>query len=104
MLAVLGIVTMPWIASAMGADGQLLTDSILYGCVVIIAIPAYILQCEFQCLFATAEKPKLGLYVSIMAGITNIFLDALFITVFNWGMVGAALETAIGQSFGGILP
>ncbi|OJT72417.1 hypothetical protein BM531_21725, partial [Clostridioides difficile] len=49
---------MPWIASAMGADGQLLTDSILYGCVVIIAIPAYILQCEFQCLFATAEKPK----------------------------------------------
>lgn len=104
ILAVLGIVTMPWIASAMGADGQLLTDSILYGCVVIIAIPAYILQCEFQCLFATAEKPKLGLYVAIMAGITNIVLDALFITVFKWGLVGAALATAIGQYVGGIIP
>ncbi|HDF2705393.1 TPA: MATE family efflux transporter [Clostridioides difficile] len=104
ILAVLGIVTMPWIASAMGADGQLLTDSILYGCVVIIAIPAYILQCEFQCLFATAEKPKLGLYVAIMAGITNIVLDALFITVFKWGLVGAALSTAIGQYVGGIIP
>lgn len=104
ILAVLGIVTMPWIASAMGADGQLLTDSILYGCVVIIAIPAYILQCEFQCLFATAEKPKLGLYVAIMAGIINIVLDALFITVFKWGLVGAALATAIGQYVGGIIP
>lgn len=104
ILAVLGIVTMPWIASAMGADGQLLTDSILYGCVVIIAIPAYILQCEFQCLFATAEKPKLGLYVAIIAGITNIVLDALFITVFKWGLVGAALATAIGQYVGGIIP
>ncbi|MEE8030165.1 MATE family efflux transporter [Clostridioides difficile] len=104
ILAVLGIVTMPWIASAMGADGQLLTDSILYGCVVIIAIPAYILQCEFQCLFATEEKPKLGLYVAIMAGITNIVLDALFITVFKWGLVGAALATAIGQYVGGIIP
>ncbi|HBF3485904.1 TPA: MATE family efflux transporter [Clostridioides difficile] len=104
ILAVLGIVTMPWIASAMGADGQLLTDSILYGCVVIITIPAYILQCEFQCLFATAEKPKLGLYVAIMAGITNIVLDALFITVFKWGLVGAALATAIGQYVGGIIP
>uniref|UniRef100_UPI0031B5E1FF MATE family efflux transporter n=1 Tax=Clostridioides difficile TaxID=1496 RepID=UPI0031B5E1FF len=104
ILAVSGIVTMPWIASAMGADGQLLTDSILYGCVVIIAIPAYILQCEFQCLFATAEKPKLGLYVAIMAGITNIVLDALFITVFKWGLVGAALATAIGQYVGGIIP
>ncbi|WP_044491047.1 MATE family efflux transporter, partial [Clostridioides difficile] len=36
--------------------------------------------------------------------ITNIVLDALFITVFKWGLVGAALATAIGQYVGGIIP
>lgn len=104
VLAVFGMIAMPWVASALGAKGQLLTDSILYGRVVILAIPAYILQCEFQCLFATAEKPKLGLYVAIMAGVTNIVLDALFIAVFQWGLVGAALATAIGQYVGGVIP
>lgn len=104
VLAVLGMAAVPWIASALGAEGQLYTDSLLYGRVVMIAIPAYILQCGFQCLFAAAEKPKLGLYVAIMAGITNIVLDALFIAVFKWGLAGAALATAIGQYVGGMVP
>ena len=52
----------------MGAQGQLLDDSIVYGRIILVAIPAYILQYEFQCLFATAEKPTFGLYVTIAAG------------------------------------
>ena len=104
ILAVFGIIVLRWIISVLGAEGQLLEDSITYGQVVLLAIPAYILQCEFQCLFATAEKPKLGLYVAIGAGITNIILDFLFIVVFKWGLVGAAAATAIGQFIGGIVP
>lgn len=104
ILAVFGIIVLRWIISVLGAEGQLLEDSITYGQVVLLAIPAYILQCEFQCLFATAEKPKLGLYVAIGAGITNIILDFLFIVVFKWGLVGAAAATAISQFIGGIVP
>ena len=104
LLAVFGMAALRWIASALGAEGRLLEDSVTYGRVVLLAIPAYILQCEFQCLFATAEKPKLGLYIAIAAGVTNMVLDFLFIVVFKWGLVGAAAATAIGQLIGGIVP
>ena len=92
------------IAQFLGAQGQLLEDSVTYGRVILLAIPAYVLQYEFQCLFATAEKPKLGLYVTVAAGLTNMALDALFVAVFSWGLVGAAAATALSQCVGGILP
>ena len=104
LLAAIGIVALRPIASAMGASGQLLEDSVAYGRVVLLAIPAYIFQCQFQCLFATAEKPKLGLHVAIAAGVTNVILDALLIVGFGWGLEGAAAATAIGQCVGGIVP
>ena len=104
VLAIAGIITLRPVAALLGAQGQLLEDSVVYGRVIIIAIPAYILQYEFQCLFATANKPKLGLLVTVAAGLTNIVLDALFVAVFKWGLVGAAAATAISQCVGGILP
>lgn len=104
VLAFLGIIFLRPLASALGAEGQLLEDSVKYGRIILMAIPAYILQYEFQCLFATAEKPALGLYVTIAAGFTNMLLDALFVAVFRWGLEGAAAATAISQCVGGIVP
>lgn len=104
VLAILGVLFIRPVASLLGADGQLLEDSVTYGRIILLAIPAYILQYEFQCLFATAEKPKLGLYVTVAAGLTNMVLDALFVAVFSWGLFGAAFATALSQCVGGILP
>ena len=104
LLSVLGIIFIKPIAILLGAQGQMLEDSIIYGRIILIALPAYILQYEFQCLFATAEKPKLGLYVTIAAGLTNIILDALFVAVLPWGLKGAATATAMSQFVGGIIP
>lgn len=104
VFAVLGILFIRPIAALLGADGQLLEDSVVYGRIILMAIPAYILQYEFQCLFATAEKPSLGLFVTLAAGFTNIILDALFVAVFSWGLEGAAAATALSQCVGGILP
>lgn len=104
ILAFLGIIFLRPLATVLGAEGQLLEDSVKYGRIILIAIPAYILQYEFQCLFATAEKPTLGLYVTIAAGLTNMLLDALFVAVFCWGLEGAAAATAISQCVGGIAP
>lgn len=103
LLSVCGFAFLPSVASLMGAKGQLLTDSIRYGRVILAAIPFYVLQYEFQCLFATAGKPKLGLYVTAAAGIANIVLDALFVVVFRWGLEGAA-ATAFSQFIGGVIP
>ncbi len=104
VLAFLGILFLRLILSFLGAEGQMLEDCIIYGKIILLAIPAYILQYEFQCLFATAEKPKLGLYITVAAGLTNVVLDALFVAAFSWGLRGAAAATAFSQCVGGILP
>ncbi len=104
VLAVLGLVFLRPVAALLGAEGQLLEDSVAYGRIILVAIPAYILQYEFQCLFAVAEKPQLGLGITVAAGMTNIVLDALFVAVFRWGLEGAAVATALSQCVGGILP
>lgn len=104
ILAVLGFIFIRPLAAALGAQGEMLAYSIVYGRIIITAIPAYVLQYEFQCLFAAAGKPELGLSVTAAAGILNIALDALFILVFRWGLAGAAAATAGSQFAGGILP
>lgn len=103
LLEVLGILFLPPLARSIGATGQLLEDSVLYGRIILIALPFYMIQFEFQSLFVTAEKPKLGLYISILSGVMNILLDALFVAVFKWGLIGAAAATALSQAIGGIV-
>lgn len=104
VLAILGILFIRPLAAALGAEGRLLEDSVIYGRIILAAIPACVLQYEFQCLFAVAEKPALGLYVTIAAGLTNMILDAFFVAVFHWGLPGAAAATAISQCTGGVIP
>ncbi len=104
VITILSIVFLPQIAKALGAEGQMLEDCIVYGRIVLGALPFYMLQLEFQTFFVTAEKPQLGLYSTIAAGVTNIILDALFMATFRWGIVGAALATAFSQLVGGIAP
>lgn len=103
-LTVLGIALMPLISLLLGADGKMLDDSVLYGRIVTIGLPFYILQYEFQCLFATAGKPKLGPYVTAAAGVTNMVLDYLLVAVFPLGIIGAAAATAFSQFVGGVIP
>ena len=76
----------------------------MYARIIVSVMPAFMLQNAFQGFFVTAEKPRLGLYVTVAAGCTNIVLDALFVAVFGLGLTGAALATAISQCVGGILP
>ncbi len=104
VLTALGIALMPAIATLLGADGQLHADSVLYGRIFVAGLPFYILQYEFQCLFPTAGKPHMGLWVTVAAGVTNMVLDALFVAVFRWGVAGAAVASAIGQAVGGGIP
>lgn len=103
-LAVIGMFVLKPLAVLFGADGRLLADSVFYGKIILAALPFYVLQFEFQCLFATAGKPKLGLFVTAAAGIANMVLDALFVAVLKWGLGGAAAATAISQVLGGVIP
>jgi len=104
VLSVLVFILIRPIAAAFGAEGQLLEDCVIYGRILLCAMPAFILQFVFQSFFITAEKPGLNLRIQLAAGVANGILDYLFIVVFSWGLAGAALATAAGQVVGGIVP
>ena len=104
LIGALGIVVIRPVAAWLGAEGELLDNCVVYGRIILAVLPALILQYEFQSFFITAEKPKLGLAVTVAAGVANMVLDALFVGVLRWGLVGAAAATAIIQSVGGIIP
>ena len=104
LIGALGIVVIRPVAAWLGAEGELLDNCVVYGRIILAVLPALILQYEFQSFFITAEKPKLGLAVTVAAGVANMVLDALFVGVRRWGLVGAAAATAISQSVGGIIP
>lgn len=104
LISVLGMLFIRPLAAWLGAEGELLELCVLYGRILLIGNPFFMLQVQFQSFFITAEKPKLGLVDSLIAGITNILLDWLFIAVFRWGIVGAALATALSQVAGGMYP
>lgn len=104
VITVLGMLLLRPIAALLGAQGEMLDHCVLYGRLVLAALPAFILQMEFQSFFITAEKPNLGLWVTVASGLTNMVLDWLFVAVFPWGLVGAASATAFSQVVGGIVP
>ena len=104
VLTVVSILLMRPAAVMMGAEGQILEDAVRYGIVVQLALTAYILQYAFQSFCVTAEKPNLSLIMTVASGVCNIALDALFVAVFRWGLLGAAWATAIAQILGAVIP
>lgn len=103
-LGVIGLLTVRPVSILLGAGGEMLEYSVLYGSILLIALPMFMVQGAFQTFFITAEKPTLGLIVTVAAGCANMVLDFLFIAVFEWGLAGAALATAASQTVGGIFP
>ena len=104
VFTMLSIVFLRPAAILMGATGQMLEDCVLYGTILQLALTAYLLQYAFQSFCITAEKPNLSLVMMVTAGVCNIVLDALFVAVFRWGLVGAAVATAIAQYIGAVIP
>jgi putative MATE family efflux protein len=92
------------VAVLLGAEGEMLEDCVIYGMIVLPASTAYILQFAFQSFCVTAEKANLSLGMTVASGVCNIVLDALFVAVFRWGLVGAAVATAIAQAVGAVIP
>lgn len=104
ILSLLGAVFIRPISLALGASGELLENCVIYGRILFISLTAFVLQNTFQSFLVTAEKPSLSLKISVVAGLTNMILDYLFIVVFHWGIAGAAVATSIGQVVGGMIP
>lgn len=104
IFTILGLIFLEFVAKALGATEDMMNDCLTYGRILLIGIVPYVLQNSFQSFIVVAEKPKFGLIVTIIAGVTNMILDFLFIGVFKWGVAGAAIATIISQFVGAIIP
>lgn len=103
ILTVVGIIFIEPISIWLGAEGKMINDCVIYGKGLLISLIPFLLQNCLQSFFVVAERPKMGLIISIIVGVTNIILDALFIYVWKMGVFGAALATEISQTIGGLI-
>ncbi len=106
VFAGLGIAFVRPIARLLGAEGELLENAVLYARIILIALPFNVLQLLFQSFCVTAEKPKLGLLVTVFSGVTNMILDAVLVGLLpqEYKLAGAAAATALSQAVGGGIP
>ena len=104
VLTALSMLFMRPAAQMLGATGQMLEDAVTYGYICQSVLTAYILQYAFQSFCVVAEKPNLSLIMTVAAGVCNIVLDALFVGIFRWGLIGAAVATSIAQVLGAAIP
>ncbi len=104
VISVAGFALLEPIAILLGATPAMIGDCVLYGRILIAVNFLFMLQNAFQSIFIVAEKPMLGFAVTVAAGLTNIVLDTLFVAVFGWGLVGAAVATGISYAVGGVVP
>ena len=106
LFAVAGILFIRPIAKLLGAEGEILKNCVLYGRIILLALPFVVLQYLFQSFFVAAEKPRLGLAVIIAAGVTNMVLDAVLVVLLpkEYKLAGAAIATALSQFVGGVVP
>ena len=104
VFGLLGIVFLERIALFLGADATMMEDCLLYGRIMLLALPFFILEGLFQEFLVTAERPQLGLVFTVIAGVLNILLDYLLIVVCGMGLSGAGWATFIASAVGGAAP
>ena len=88
----------------LGSDDELLPYCVEYGTILVLGGPVWVMQVLFQSYLVTADRPKLGLWLSIGAGILNIVLDIILVGFFDMGLTGAAIASVTGMVVGGIIP
>lgn len=104
VLTVVGCAVVRPVAVFLGAEGQMVTDCVVYGRLLLSTLICFLLQNEFQSFCVAAERPRMGLWITVAAGVTNIVLDAVFVGVLRWGLAGAGAATAISQLVDGMIP
>lgn len=104
IFTIAGVIFVEPVAKLLKADEEMMSDCITYGRTLLLFLVPFCLQNAFSSFMIVAEKPTFGLVISIISGVTNMFLDFLFMYVFRMGVFGAALATGISQVVGVIVP
>ena len=64
---------------------------------IALGIPFYMFGQAMNPIIRADGSPKFAMISTVAGAVINIILDPIFIFVFKWGMMGAAVATVIGQ-------
>ena len=64
---------------------------------IALGIPFYMFGQAMNPIIRADGNPKFAMVSTVAGAVINIILDPIFIFVFKWGMMGAAVATVIGQ-------
>lgn len=104
VLTVTNYVMLEPVAKTFGAEGEMLEYCLRYGRIIVLGSTTFLVQFFFQPFFVTAEKPKFGMWVTVIAGVTNMIGDAVLVGLLKWGVEGAAIASVLSQTVGGLIP
>lgn len=77
--------------------GEILPDTLLYIRIMFMGIPVVMVYNLLACVLRSLGDSKTPLHAMVIASLTNIVLDVLFVYYFRWGIGGAAIATLIAQ-------
>lgn len=109
LLSIIGFIFTPQIANILasvsdGSTPEMISEAAKYGRILMIGVSFFMLENMFENFFMVDGKQEIGFLFTLISGLTNIFLDFLFIVVFKLGAVGAAIGTVVGYAVGSIGP
>ena len=70
---------------------------------ITLGIPFYMFGQAMNPIIRADGNPRFAMISTLAGAVINIILDPVFIFLFQWGMMGAALATVLGQVFTAIL-
>lgn len=104
VLGILGALFLRPIALMLGATEELMPDCLKYGTFLMFCQVFFFLSTSLQNFLVAAELPKMGLVITLCAGLSNMVLDYVFIAVFKMDIFGASLATGLNWILGAMVP
>lgn len=81
----------------LNTPAEIMDWSLLYLRIMFVGIPIVMAYNLLACILRSLGDGQTPLNAMIVAALTNIALDLLFVLVFHWGIAGAAVATLIAQ-------
>ncbi|HPQ33268.1 MAG TPA: MATE family efflux transporter [Tenuifilaceae bacterium] len=98
VISVIGILSSRWIFGLLQLPPELMDSALTYLNTYLLGMVVFFGFNATSSILRGIGDSKTPLYYLIIATVVNIFLDLLFVLVFNWGIAGAAWATVISQA------
>ena len=94
-MVALGLTYVDELIPAFGGKGAIFDPAKIYYIIVVCGVPFLALCMMGNTVIRAEGKPKFAMIAMIIPSVGNLFMDFLFIYVFDWGMAGAAWASTI---------